>query len=270
MNGQGSVIIDQIQMTYGKGDKSVRALDPISLNIKNGEFVAIVGPSGCGKSTLLKIVAGLLAPTAGTVTVNDELVRKPITDVGIVFQQHLLLPWRNSLQNILLQIEARKLSDKDYRQHALDLIEQTGLTGFEDKYPGELSGGMAQRVSICRALVHDPPLLLMDEPFGALDALTRDQMNQDLERICREAGKTVLFITHSIAEAVFLADRVVVMSPRPGNIDEIIDTKISKPKNFSHRETPQFIDAVQHIRGRFEQMGVLRGSVPTNTKKEIR
>lgn len=158
---------------------------------------------------------------------------------------------------------------KDYKKRAVELMELTGLEGFEGKYPGELSGGMAQRVSICRALVHDPPLLLMDEPFGALDAMTRDQMNQDLEQISREAGKTVLFITHSIQEAVFLADRVVVMSPRPGRIDEIVTTDFPRPRNFAHRETPQFIEAVQHIRSKFEQMGVLRSDSSSHSRKEF-
>lgn len=265
----GSVVIDNVEMTYGKLERSVRALEPVSLTIDPGEFVAIVGPSGCGKSTLLKIVAGLLNPTGGQVLIDGKRVKEPITDVGIVFQQHLLLPWRNALDNILLQIEARRLPTKDFSDRAKDLMELTGLSGFEEKFPGELSGGMAQRVSICRALVHDPPLLLMDEPFGALDAMTRDQMNQDLERISREANKTVLFITHSIQEAVFLADRVVVMSPRPGGIDEIVTTDIPRPRDFAHRETPQFIDAVQHIRSRFEQMGVLRTGASTSVKKEV-
>lgn len=266
---QGDVAIRDVAMTYGKGNRVVRALDPMSLDVKAGEFIAIVGPSGCGKSTLLKIIAGLLKPTGGSVTVSGKQVHEPLTDVGIVFQQHLLLPWRNALQNIMLQIEVRRLNAPEYKQRALDLMDLTGLKGFEEKFPGELSGGMSQRVSICRALVHDPPLLLMDEPFGALDAMTRDQMNQDLEQISLATGKTVVFITHSIQEAVFLADKIVIMSPRPGHIDEIVEPDIARPRDFAHRETPQFIEAVQHIRSRFEQMGVLRPSGSAGTAKLV-
>ena len=173
----------------------------------------------------------------------------PLTNVGIVFQTPVLLDWRKTLDNVLLQIEARKLNVEEYREKALKLLELVGLKGFEDKYPSELSGGMQQRASITRALIHDPPLLLMDEPFGALDAITRDEMNLELLRIWREARKTILFITHSIPEAVFLGDRVIVMTPRPGRIAEIIPIDLPRPRKTALRDEPKFIKYVKHIRG---------------------
>ncbi|MFQ5575042.1 MAG: ABC transporter ATP-binding protein, partial [Terriglobia bacterium] len=204
----------KVQKIYNSGKDEVIALEEVSFAVGEGEFITVVGRSGCGKTTLLKLTAGLLGPTAGTVHVAQTAVRGPLTNVGIVFQSPVLLAWRKTIDNVLLQIEARKLRIEDYRERALELLSLTGLRGFEDKYPNELSGGMQQRVSISRALIHDPPLLLMDEPFGALDAITRDEMNLELLRIWHEAKKTVLFITHSIAEAVFLGDRVIVMTPR--------------------------------------------------------
>src|SRR5262245_54396279 len=192
--------------------------------MRPGEFVSVVGPSGCGKSTLLLMVAGLIRITSGTITIGDIQVTKPYTDLGIVFQEPVLLDWRKVLGNVLIQAEIRKGMDKKrLRARAQELLDLVGLNGFEDRYPFELSGGMRQRVSICRALLHDPPLLLMDEPFGALDALTRDQLNLDLQSIWLGSEKTVMFVTHSISEAVFLSDRVAVFSPRPGRVVEMLD-----------------------------------------------
>ena len=239
----------KVQKIYNSGTDEVIALEEVSFAVGEGEFITVVGRSGCGKTTLLKLTAGLLAPTAGTVHVAQTTVRGPLTNVGIVFQSPVLLAWRKAIDNVLLQIEARKLRIKDYRARALELLSLTGLRGFEDKYPNELSGGMQQRVSISRALIHDPPLLLMDEPFGALDAITRDEMNLELLRIWREAKKTVLFITHSIAEAVFLGDRVIVMTPRPGKVSEIVNLDLPRPRTTALRDDPKFISYVKHIRG---------------------
>ena len=239
----------RVRKVYNSGHDEVVALEEVTFAVGEGEFVTVVGRSGCGKTTLLKLTAGLLSPTAGAVHVARASVQGPLTNIGIVFQSPVLLPWRKTIDNVLLQIEARKLKVEDYRQRALELLELTGLKGFEDKYPSELSGGMQQRVSISRALIHDPPLLLMDEPFGALDAITRDEMNLELLRIWGEAKKTVLFITHSIAEAVFLGDRVIVMTPRPGKVAEIVKVDLPRPRTTAMRDDPKFTSYVKHIRG---------------------
>lgn len=242
-----------VRKVYKSGGGEVIALEEFSLDVGAGEFLAVVGRSGCGKTTLLKLTSGLLPATSGTVRVDGKPVTAPLTNIGIVFQAPVLLPWRKTLDNVLLQIEARKLDVNGYRRKALELLELTGLKGFEDRYPSELSGGMQQRVSISRALVHDPPLLLMDEPFGALDAITRDEMNLELQRIWGEAKKTVVFITHSIPEAVFLGDRVVVMTPRPGKIAEIVKIDLPRPRTTTMRDDPKFIGYVRTIR---ERLGV--------------
>ncbi|MDH3442460.1 MAG: ABC transporter ATP-binding protein [Deltaproteobacteria bacterium] len=242
-----------IRKIYNSGNDEVIALEEVSFNVAEGEFITVVGRSGCGKSTLLKITCGLLPATAGTVRVAGAPVREPLTNIGIVFQSPVLLAWRKALDNVLLQIEARKLDIDRYREKAFELLELTGLKGFEHKYPNELSGGMQQRVSISRALIHDPPLLLMDEPFGALDAITRDEMNIELLRIWQEARKTVVFITHSIPEAVFLGDRVIVMTPRPGKVADIMSVDLPRPRTTSIRDEPKFIGYVRQIR---ERLGV--------------
>jgi NitT/TauT family transport system ATP-binding protein len=243
----------EVRKVYNSGAGDVVALEEVSLDVADGEFVTVVGRSGCGKTTLLKLTCGLLPPTSGSVQVAGAPVRGPLTNVGIVFQAPVLLPWRKTLDNVLLQIEARKLDVDGYRKRALELLELTGLKGFEDRYPSELSGGMQQRVSISRALVHNPPLLLMDEPFGALDAITRDEMNLELLRIWSESKKTVLFITHSIPEAVFLGDRVIVMTPRPGKVAEILNIDLPRPRATALRDNAKFIGYVKRIR---EQLGV--------------
>jgi len=235
-----------VGMIYQAASGPVEALAGISLAVGVGEFVSLVGPSGCGKSTLLRIVAGLRAATTGTVTVEGQRVTKPIPDIGMVFQAPVLLRWRTILDNILLPAE---LAGKDKRgswARAQELLEMAGLQGFADKLPNQLSGGMQQRASLCRALLLDPPLLLMDEPFGALDAMTRDDMALELLRIwgerdlAREQRKTVLFVTHSIAEAVFLSDRVVVMSPRPGRIAADLRIDLPRPRTVELRASEAF------------------------------
>ncbi|NBE54558.1 ATP-binding cassette domain-containing protein [Streptomyces sp. YC537] len=245
-----AVGIDAVDVRFRTRKRDVTALSGVSLDVAMGEFVALVGPSGCGKSTLLKLVAGLLAPSTGEVRLQGEAVRGPRHDIGYVFQRAALLEWRSARRNILLQAEMRKMPTAQARARADQLIGMTGLQGFEDAYPHELSGGMQQRVALCRALLHEPPVLLMDEPFGALDALTREQMNVELHRIWRDTGTTVLLVTHSIAEAVYLADRVVVMSPRPGTIREIIDVGLPAERDYAETMArPEFAEATAHIRG---------------------
>ena len=247
-----------VSKTYAASDGLVHAVDQVSLDVPTGEFLSILGPSGCGKSTLMLMVAGLLAPSAGEIRVGGKPVTRPQTDVGIVFQNPVLLDWRTVIRNVLLQVEARALDLSLYRVRARELLVAVGLEGFEDKYPFELSGGMRQRTAICRALIHDPPLLLMDEPFGALDALTREQMRLDIERLWLERRKTVVFITHSIPEAVLLSDRVVVMSPRPGRIDGLIDIALPRPRRLEVQESPRFAGYLKAITDLFRARGVLR------------
>jgi NitT/TauT family transport system ATP-binding protein len=249
--------IDGVSLVYRTKSTAVQALDRVSLAAAAGEFVALVGPSGCGKSTLVKLVSGLLAPSGGTIRVNGEPVRGPTPSIGIVFQSPVLMAWRTTLRNILLQIEIRGLDVESHRATAQDLIQLVGLTGFEDAYPHQLSGGMQQRVGLCRALIHDPDVLLMDEPFGALDALTREQMNDELQRIWMERRKTVLFITHSISEAVYLADRVLVMSPRPGRIVGEIKVDLARPRTVASTEQPEFAQFTRQVRRYLNSAGAI-------------
>ncbi len=252
------VELESVGKTYLSRGGPVHALEDVSFRIAEGEFVSIVGPSGCGKSTLMLIVSGLLPLTSGVVRVSGQLVDRPQTDVGIVFQNHVLLDWRTALQNVMLQVEMRRLDHDTYRGRAIELLELVGLAGFEGKYPFELSGGMRQRAAICRALIHDPPVLLMDEPFGALDALTREQMRIDLEDLWLTSRKTVLFITHSISEAVQLSDRVVVMSARPGRVERVIDVDLPRPRYEGAQESPRFAEYTKAITSIFLAKGVLR------------
>lgn len=243
---------------FTKSFDAVTAVSEMSFELERGEFLAIVGPSGCGKSTLLMALAGLTQPSTGQVRVQGEPVLKPYTDLGLVFQSAELLPWRTALQNVLLQSEIRRTPKQKAGPRARALLGQVGLEGFEDNYPDELSGGMRQRVALCRALLHDPEILVMDEPFGALDALTRDQIQIDLQRMWMERRKTVVFVTHSIDEAVFLADRVLVFSPRPARIAAEFRVPIERPRHLSARTGREFTDLVGEIRGVFENLGVLK------------
>jgi NitT/TauT family transport system ATP-binding protein len=250
--------IENLGKTFTTADGVVTALESVELAIEQGQFVSIVGPSGCGKSTLLMCLAGLIEPSKGSITVGSTRIAGPFTQVGIVFQEALLLDWRTVLGNVLFQVEMRGLDPKAYESRARELLDRVGLGGFERKSPWELSGGMRQRVAICRALIHDPPLLLMDEPFGALDTLTRDQMNVDLLRLCAETGKTAVFITHSIAEAVFLSDRVLVMTPRPGRVIADLPISFASPRRLSLRTTQPFAEHESQIYSIFRSVGVLR------------
>jgi NitT/TauT family transport system ATP-binding protein len=246
-----------VAKTYRTRDGEVESLRPLTFEIAEGEFLAIVGPSGCGKSTLLKMVAGLLPVSAGTILLNGREVNGPPDDVGIVFQSPVLLAWRNVLANVMLQIEMRHLPRETYLPKAHALLRMAGLQDFERKLPWQLSGGMQQRAAICRALVHDPAVLLMDEPFGALDAMTRERMNLELQRIWYETRKTVMFITHSIPEAVFLADRVLVMTERPGAIASIYDIALPRPRSLAIMGDPAFAALTQTIRRHFYSQGAL-------------
>jgi NitT/TauT family transport system ATP-binding protein len=239
---------------------AVEALGEIDLDVAAGEFVAIVGPSGCGKSTLLMLVSGLIAMTTGAITVGGAPVKGAGGKAGIVFQRDVLLDWRTVLGNVMLPVEIKKLDPETSLKKARDLLRSVGLAEFEEKYPAELSGGMRQRVSICRALVQDPGLLLMDEPFGALDALTREQMNLDLQRIWLRDRNTVIFITHSIEEAVLLADRVVVMTSRPGRIADVLTVDLPRPRGAHTRSEKNFVDCVERIRRHFMALGILSES----------
>jgi NitT/TauT family transport system ATP-binding protein len=226
--------IDGVSQLFAAGRRAdpVRALEGIDLEVGENELVTIVGRSGCGKSTLLRIVAGLLQPTLGSVLIDGTRVTGPRRDVSFVFQRPALLPWRTVIQNVLLPVEIHGLDRREYGRRAHDLLELVGLEGFADRSPWELSGGMQQRAALCRALIADPSILLMDEPFAALDALTREELSLELQRIWNEHRKTILFVTHSIEEAVLLADRVVVMSPRPGRIARIVPVDLPRPRSL--------------------------------------
>ena len=248
-----SIRLDNVGKVFEGAELQVVALERISFAVDPGEFVSIIGPSGCGKSTLLRITAGLI-PSTGQVAVDGHTVDGPLGNVGFVFQDATLLKWRTVLKNVMFPYEiaaSQKKADgsrKEYEERARELIRATGLEGFENAYPKQLSGGMQQRVSICRALLSDPPLLLMDEPFGALDELTREKMNDQLLQICQETGKTVLFVTHHIPEAVFLSDRVVVLSPRPGRIAGIVDVAFPRPRGAGIRERGEFHERIVTVR----------------------
>ena len=243
--------------TYRTRDGDVPSLRPLDFTIGEGEFFVVVGPSGCGKSTLLKMIAGLLSPSSGEIRLEGKIVIKPHRNVGIVFQNALLLPWRDVLGNVLLPIDMKKLPRAAFLPKAAQLLKMVGLTGFERKLPWQLSGGMQQRAAICRALIHDPKIMLMDEPFGALDAMTRERMNVELQRIQRETGKTVLLITHSIPEAVFLGDRVLVMTERPGAVSAIYDVPLPRPRAIEMMADPIFVALTQTIRRHFTIEGRL-------------
>jgi len=233
-----------VGMTYATASGPVEALRDIDLTVGRGELVAIVGPSGCGKSTLLRIIAGLRSPSRGQVLVDGHPVVRPIPSVGMVFQAPVLLKWRTIADNVLLPAELSRLDPRDYRDRAAQLLRLVGLAEFAQKLPRELSGGMQQRAALCRALLLDPPLLLMDEPFGALDAMTRDEMNLELLRVwgqgSGEERKTIVFVTHSIPEAVFLADRVMVMTSRPGRLGRVFDVPLPRPRTAASRARPDF------------------------------
>ena len=238
-------------LVYPSARGDVHALEDITLAVRPGEFVSIVGPSGCGKSSLLKLVAGLLVPTSAEVCVMGERVRRPPEGIGMVFQSPVLLQWRRVLGNVLFPAEVLGRPRAEALAGARRLISLVGLDGFEHRYPFELSGGMQQRVAICRALIHDPAILLMDEPFGALDAMTREQMSFELQRVSTEMRKTVLFVTHSIPEAVLLSDVVVVISARPGRVLDTYRIALPRPRDYRVMATREATGTIEAIRSHF-------------------
>lgn len=239
------------------GETGLVAIDDITLDVEEGEFVSLLGPSGCGKSTFLRCLAGLETPTRGTLLLDGKTITGPPERLGIAFQRDALLDWFNVLQNVLLPAEFGGYSKRDYEPRARQLLAMVGLKDFARTYPNALSGGMRQRAAICRSLLLEPRLLLMDEPFGALDALTRDQLNVDLHHLWAERRMTVVFVTHSITEAVFLSTRIVVFSQRPGRVVEDIRLDLPSDRKLAVRETPAFGAYTRHIRNLFEQMGLI-------------
>jgi len=254
------ISIGNVSKTFGADtDRPFLAVKEVNVDIEAGEFVSVVGPSGCGKSTLMLMVAGLLSRSTGDIVVGGSSVTKPITEVGIAFQDHLLLEFRTALANVTLHADIRGLPRNKIDARAKELFAQLRLAPAMHKYPRQLSGGMRQRVSLIRTLVHDPPLLLMDEPFGALDALTRLQVRTDLEQLWLRRRPTVLFITHSVEEAVGLSDRILVMSPSPGEIVEEIKVELPRPRPIVLGDVKEFSDYVDRIHRQFERLGVLHG-----------
>ena len=252
------VAMNGVGKTYASARGPVTALADINLDIQPREFVSVVGPSGCGKSTLLKLVAGLESVSSGEVTVAGKPLHGTPDRLGMVFQRDVLLDWRTILDNVLLSIEFTRKPTAEERERALALLNRFGLAGFEHRFPWELSGGMRQRASICRALLADPELLLMDEPFGALDAMTRDDLNVELAQIWQDTRKTLLFITHSIVEAVFLSDRVVMMSKAPGMIVDTIVIDLPRPRRLAVRDSAEFAGYVHRIRHHFAELGIVK------------
>jgi NitT/TauT family transport system ATP-binding protein len=250
--------MQHINMVYNAGGAETAALSDISLHIGKGEFVSLLGPSGCGKTTLLRIIADLVHPTSGSITVGGESPRDARLKkrYGIVFQNPVLYDWRSVRRNIQLPLEIMRLDKETQKRRVADMMELVGLEHFADYYPGELSGGMQQRVGIARALAIQPEILLMDEPFSALDEFTREKLQADLLDIWSKTGKTVIFVTHNIGEAVFLSDRIVVLSPRPGRLSAIVEVDLPRPRRSAMRETPAFNALVAKIRGSFEEAQV--------------
>ena len=246
------IALKGVAKAYGKGGNAIAALDNITLDIARGEFLSILGPSGCGKSTLLMMIAGLVPPSRGAVEVAQRPVTRPLTDIGIAFQQDLLFDWRTALGNVMVQADMRGLDRAAARAKAMVLLERVGLKGFEHRHPWELSGGMRQRVAICRALLHGASILLMDEPFGALDALTRDHMNLHLQTLWMAERPTAVMVTHSISEAVFLSDRVIVLSRRPGRFVCELAVGLPRPRTVAMRDSGEFVRCQQQLRQAIE------------------
>ncbi len=244
-----AMTVDHATKYYKTKTGHVHALEDLNITIGKGEFVAIVGPSGCGKSTLLWAMSGLHELTSGQIVLNGTPVSEPRSELGMIFQDANLLPWRNLRQNINFPLEIKKLKVEPYQDRIQALIDEVGLTGFETKFPRELSGGMQQRASIVRCLSFDPEVILMDEPFGSLDAFTRDEMNLLIQKLWMETGKTIIFVTHNVTEAIFLADRVVVLTPRPGRLAHVFDIDLPRPRSIDQTFSPPFIEKVLQIKG---------------------
>ncbi|MFG1397670.1 ABC transporter ATP-binding protein [Roseixanthobacter pseudopolyaromaticivorans] len=252
MSGQAAIAIRKVSKTFrSRSNEQIEALRETSLDIDDKQFVCIIGPSGCGKSTLLRMIAGLEKASSGTLAIRGTTITGPRRDTGLVFQTPVLLPWRTILKNVLVPAEVLKLNRKEAETRAKDLLQLVGLEKFMDRYPDELSGGMRQRAAIARSLMHDPDVLLMDEPFGALDALTRESMNLELLRIWQASAKTVVLVTHSIEEALLLSDKVAVFSPRPGSIIDVVDVPLPRPRTSRTRVDPVFVELADKLREYF-------------------
>lgn len=251
-----AIDIQQVTREFGAGDSAFTALGPVDLAFGDGEFVSVVGPSGCGKSTLMLLIAGLDQTSTGVIKVDGKQVSKALTEIGIAFQDHLLLDFRTAEENVLLQAAIRHLDKRESQERARDLLLRLGVGEAVERYPRQLSGGMRQRVAIARALIHEPPLLLMDEPFGALDAITRTQVRQDLEAVWSGTRSTVVFVTHSIEEAVSLSDRVIVLSPSPGRVVEDVRIDLERPRRLLTTADEAFRGYVDHLYQVFENLGV--------------
>ncbi|MGN0650480.1 MAG: ABC transporter ATP-binding protein [Oscillospiraceae bacterium] len=255
MSNNKEIVLDNIGMTYKTNDgKDVTALTSVSLDINKGEFISLLGPSGCGKTTLLRIIADLLQPTQGTITVGGETPRQARLKqrYGIVFQSAVLYDWRTVKKNVMLPLEIMHVPKEQRAERAEKMLELVGLTDFADHYPNQLSGGMQQRVGIARALALQPEILLMDEPFSALDEFTREKLHADLLKIWRKTNKTIIFVTHNIQEAVFLSDRVCVLSPHPGRLSAVVDIDLPRPREMEIKNTPEFTALVAKVRNSFE------------------
>jgi NitT/TauT family transport system ATP-binding protein len=257
----GAIVLDGVEKWYGTRDRPVHALARTDLSVAEGELLVLLGPSGCGKTTLLRMVGGLIPPTSGTLTVEGTPLWRDgrrqdaaVSELGMVFQEANLFPWLTIEDNIALPLELKGVARAERRARAHALMRLVGIAGFETRWPEELSGGMRQRAAIARALSYDPHILLMDEPFGALDAMTRDQMNLELQRIWMETRKTILLVTHSIGEAVFLADRIVLLSPRPGRIDTVVDVPIERPRTLDTQGHPAFQSIAKALRHRLAEI----------------
>lgn len=258
-NPELGINIQELSKTYNpESDQPVTAIEGLDVTIADQEFISIVGPSGCGKSTLLRLIGGLTEPTSGRIYIDGQNVTGPIPEIGIVFQSATLLPWRTIHENVMFPCEALASRNQlpqemdHYAEQANELLDLVGLGDFVDAHPNELSGGMQQRAAICRALVTDPSILLMDEPFGALDEFTRDKLNTELLEIFRKTNKTILFITHNIHEAVYLSDRVLVLTDRPAKVKNVVDIDIDRPRSPDIRESAQFLDHVAKVRDEIE------------------
>ena len=251
------ITLRKVEKVFGAGPSEVHAFGPVDLDIAKGQFVSLLGPSGCGKSTLMLMIAGLLEMTSGQISVNGQPVAGPQTDIGIMFQDNTLVPWRSVRGNIELQLELRGLSPKIYAGRVMDLLRSVNLEDFAGRYPHELSGGMQQRAAFCQAMVHDPKIMLLDEPLGKLDAMTREQIRTDLQLLWMQHRPTVIFVTHSIEEAVQLSTQVAIITPRPGRIDRIIPIDLPFPRDLDVKNSPEFVRHVRDIQEIFRGFGVI-------------
>jgi len=249
--------LSQTTKTFGSGADAVHAFGPVDLTIEQGEFVSLLGPSGCGKSTLMLMIAGLLEPSSGQITIGGDRVHGPRTDIGIMFQDNTLVPWRTVQGNIELQLEMRGAAPSVHKERIRSLLESVHLEDFADRFPYELSGGMQQRAAFCQAMVHDPNTMLLDEPLGKLDAMTRERIRQDLQQLWMQQRPTVIFVTHSIEEAIQLSSRVAVITPRPGRIDQVIPIDLPFPRDFDIKTSSEFASFERTIQEIFRGYGVI-------------